>query len=132
VLVCSRRIAAAALVLVLSAGGSGLCAGWAATPEARMACCIDGSSCPMHTSSGEGAQVLVTQAAADGCCGTSDRDDSTPSATTFVPVAGLAPQHGPVVAAVSSEGRRFGPLRALVPLPGSQVPKHLLLSVFLI
>jgi hypothetical protein len=132
VLVFVRRIAATALMLVLSAGGSGLCVGWAATPEARMACCTDGSSCPMHKSSGDDAQVVVTQAVADGCCGTSDRDDSTPSAATFVPIAVLAPQHGPLFAAVSPAGRRFGPMRALVPLPGSQVSKHLLLSVFLI
>lgn len=119
-------------MLVLAAGGAGLCAGWAPTPEARMACCIDGSSCPMHKSSGDDAQVVVTQTTADGCCGTSDGEDSTPSATTFVPIAGLAPQHGPLVATVSLAGRRFGPMRGLMPLPGSQVPRHLLLSVFLI
>jgi len=132
VLIGSRRIAAAALMLVLTAGGAGLCAGWAATPQARMACCNHGETCPMHRSSGGQMHTMLTQAAADGCCGTSDRDDSTPSATTFVPVVGLAPQHGPLSDAVAPAPRRSGVLRDVVPLPGSQVPKHLLLSVFLI
>lgn len=128
------RIVTATLVILLSSGGLGLCAGWDAAPEARMACCVSGDTCPMHESSaaGTGAATFVSQAQADSCCAASERDDSTPSASAFVPVVSRVPLVGPVAPAAPPTGTPFDVWRGLVPRPGSQVPKHLLLSVFLI
>ena len=130
-----RRAAALVVALTLGAAGWAECAGWQATPEARMACCSDGDVCPMHGSPepGSASGRVVTQAQADSCCAASDADDSTPSAGAFSlslsaalvtsPLATLAPVATPVL---------FDAWRAQVPLPGAHVPKHVLLSVFLI
>ena len=130
-----RRAAALVVALTLGAAGWAECAGWQATPEARMACCSDSDVCPMHgsTEPGSGSGSLVTQAQADSCCAASDADDSTPSAGAFSlsltaalvisPLATLAPVTTPAL---------LDAWRAQVPLPGAHVPKHVLLSVFLI
>lgn len=134
VLLLARRIAATALIVFLAAGGFGVCAGWAATPEARMACCADGGACPMHTSPDRGASAtgVVSQAEADSCCAASERDDSTPSTSGFVPLVSLGPVVSPVPVVVPETNALFDAWRAPVPLSGSHVPTHLLLSVFLI
>jgi len=130
---------AAALVLALTLGNAGWveCAGWEATPEARMDCCTDGGACPMHDESSEqGTRSTggVTQAQADSCCAVSGHGSSTPSAPGFsmslsaALVASPIPSIGPVnLAEAPLDG-----WRAHVPLSVSEVPKHLLLSVFLI
>ena len=130
-----RRAAALVVALTLGAAGWAECAGWQATPEARMACCLDSAVCPMHGSPepGSGSGSLVTQAQADSCCAASDANDSTPSAGAFSlslsailvtsPLATLAPVTAPAP---------LDAWRAQVPLPGAHVPKHVLLSVFLL
>ena len=62
-----RRTAALVVVLTLGAAGWAECAGWQATPEARMACCSSSGDCPMHgsTEPGAGSERVVTQAQAD-------------------------------------------------------------------
>ena len=45
-----RRLAALTSVLTLCVGNGAVCAGWQVTPDARMACCMDGTDCPMHKS----------------------------------------------------------------------------------
>ena len=50
-----RRTAALVVVLTLGAAGWAECAGWQATPEARMACCLGSGDCPMHGSTESGA-----------------------------------------------------------------------------
>lgn len=134
VLLLIRRIAAAALIFFLSSGGFGLCAGWEATPEARMACCLSGESCPMHTSAAPGtdAHKVISQADADSCCAASEPDDSTPSTAGFVPVVSLGAVASPIATADVRTAAPAAAWRALVPLPTSPVPTHLLLSVFLI
>jgi hypothetical protein len=59
----ARRFAAVAVVLALSAGNLAICAGWQATPEARMECCKNGTSCPMHKSESHrsGSKRAITQ-----------------------------------------------------------------------
>jgi len=128
--VLTRRIAAIALSVVLSSAGVGLCAGWAATPEARMACCAKGGDCPMHKSA-QGSGKVISQGDADGCCAASERDHSTPS-QTFAPSVSLALVVSPISVVVPSIVVPPDAWHALVPLPGSQVPRHLLLSVFLV
>jgi hypothetical protein len=129
-MVLTRRIVASALSLMLSSAGVGICAGWAATPEARMACCAKGGDCPMHKSA-QGSATAISQTDADGCCAASEREHSTPS-PTFVPSGSLALVVSPISIIVPSTVVPPDVWHALVPLPGSQVPRHLLLSVFLV
>ena len=72
----TRRLVAVLGVIGLCAGNVAVCAGWRATPEARMACCQDEASCPMHKSESHGSQSEqhVTQAQADNCCAGSERN----------------------------------------------------------
>jgi hypothetical protein len=130
-----RRTAALVVAITLGAAGWAECAGWQATPEARMACCSDSGDCPMHgsTESGAGSERVVTQARADSCCAASDRNDSTPSPGAFslalsaALVTSTLTTLAPIAAPPS-----FDAWRTHVPLPVGQVPKHVLLSVFLI
>jgi hypothetical protein len=100
-----------------------------------MACCADDVPCPMHKgeSSGSTANNGVTQAQADSCCASSEHDSSSQSSPTFVAapsiaVLGTGITLPPVVPAlVLSDG-----WRTAAPIPSPQVPKHVLLSVFLV
>ena len=130
-----RRAAALVVALTLGAAGLAECAGWQATPEARMACCTDSGACPMHGSSESGSrsEQVVTQAQADSCCAASGGSESTPSAPTFsisLSAALVAPL--PTIEPVTALSAPLDSWREHVPLPGSQAPKHLLLSVFLL
>ena len=82
---CSDARRRFVVALALAAAGWAECAGWQASPEARMACCSGSGDCPMHGSTEPGAssERVVTQAQADSCCAASDTDDSTPSAGAF-------------------------------------------------
>lgn len=124
-----RRLVAATLAVILALGACGLCTGWVAASEARMA---DRATCPLHEASGDGVASGVTQAGAARCCVASDQDESTPPESVFLPRLdlGQAVSLGPVVVyrAVAS----FEPRPSLKPPPGHHVPTHLLLSVFLI
>ena len=126
-----RRASAAVLALALFAGNGALCAGWAVSPEARMACCADERACPMHKSdSAESGHHGMTQAQADACCATSERDTSGPSTPTFaIPLAvpgpaTILPIEAPALV-LSERQRHAAP-------PPVAVPKHVLLSVFLV
>jgi hypothetical protein len=130
-----HRVPAVLLCLGLISGNAAICAGWSATPEARMACCAESAECPMHSgeshasSSGRG----LTQAEADACCAASERKHSSPSTPTFVPaisVAILGPgtvQPASVPTLVLSDD-----WRTHAPIPTPPVPRHVLLSVFLV
>ncbi|HJZ74013.1 MAG TPA: hypothetical protein VKE51_19875 [Vicinamibacterales bacterium] len=130
----ARRIAAVVAILALGAGKVGVCAGWQATPEARMACCMSGASCPMHKSEGHdhSSKNGVSQAQADSCCAASaQRTESTSPGSTFAAsgVIALMPAavfSSPMTVLSAQEWR------APVPPLVSSVPKHLLLSVFLV
>ncbi|MEO5821460.1 MAG: hypothetical protein ABIT71_13225 [Vicinamibacteraceae bacterium] len=126
-----RRIAAFVLMLGLVAGAWRPCAGWEATPEARMACCHRGGKCTMHKVTGT-ADTRVDQARADTCCAASEPQDapqppaSAVVAVALVPVAGLFAQIAPPPVL---------PVDCWQPPPllaSRQSPRHLLLSVFLI
>ena len=130
----SRRIAAVVAVLALSAGNLAVCAGWQATPEARMACCMSGTNCPMHKSEGHdhSSNRAFSQTQADTCCAaSSQRRDSSAASSLFVSsgliaLVQVAPFVAPTTAPVTPEWR------ALVRPPVSSKPKHLLLSVFIV
>jgi hypothetical protein len=130
----TRRLAALAAVLALSAGNVAVCAGWQSTAEARMACCMSDTTCPMHRSEGHdhSATSGVSQTQADSCCAASaERRESSSAASTFVAAGATAL----VPARVSPVPTTMGAAhewRALIPLPVSSVAKYLRLSVLLV
>jgi hypothetical protein len=130
-----RRTAAMVVVLTLGASGWAECAGWQATPEARMVCCSSGD-CPMHgsTTPGSGSASVSAQAQADSCCAASEAGDSTPPVGAFSlsPSAALLSSTLATLAPLMAPRAPFGAWRTHLPLPVGQVPKHVLLSVFLI
>jgi hypothetical protein len=129
-----RRLTAFLAVLALCAGNvPAVCAGWQATPEARMACCMSDASCPMHKSESHGSgSVRTTQAQADNCCAAaSTRTESPTAAASFTLLnVSVLPAVAPFV--VPGAGPARQEWRAFVPLPVSPVPKHLLHSVLLV
>ena len=130
-----RRLSAVILATGLLAGNAAVCAGWLATPEARMACCAEGGDCPMHKgdSQGSGSARVLTQAQADSCCASSERESSNqsnPSFATAITVAVLGV--GTVLPASIPALVLSDAWRTSAPIPIAQVPKHLLLSVFLV
>ena len=130
----SRRIAAVVAVLALCAGNLAVCAGWQATPEARMACCVNATTCPMHKSDSHehSSKRVVSQAQADSCCAAAAQGrDSAAAGSTFAAsgVIALVPIAVFTVRPHAFASREW---RALVPLPVASTPKHLLLSVFLV
>lgn len=95
---------------------------------------MNGTGCPMHTSErhDHSSKNTVSQAQADGCCAASaqGRESSSPGSTFAASaVIVLVPA---AVFSFPSTDLRAQKWRALVPLHVSSVPKHLLLSVFLV
>jgi hypothetical protein len=129
----SRRVAAVLLTLGILAGLWRPCAGWEATAEARMSCCVRKAMCAMHKPARDGSAMTVSQADADTCCAASDRPETAPASVTVVAAPPLVP-----VLALFAEPPAVVPLTAAdwhgpPPLVASRrLPRHLLLSVFLI
>jgi predicted carbohydrate-binding protein with CBM5 and CBM33 domain len=117
----SRRLSVVLLTLALAAGQAGVCAGWMATPEARMACCSE-----------DGQTRIVTQAEADRCCAASEREDSAPSPAGPGIFVTLAVALSPIPGLLPAPEAHADIWRASVPIPTGHVPKHVLLSVFLV
>jgi hypothetical protein len=109
-----------------------LCAGWMTTAEERMACCSERGACPMHQGDEEGAAQAVTQAEADSCCAASESSDSAPTAPTLNFSVSLAPVQSAVQLVASLPLVRFDARRKLASIPSASVPKHVILSVFLV
>jgi hypothetical protein len=130
----ARRLPAVVLPLALLAGNVGVCAGWATTAEARMACCSEGGACPMHTSDTKNASDrVITQAQADSCCASSEQDDSTQSSPNVAVHFSSAVLGTGIILPVSVPALVLSDSwRAVVPIPSRPVPKHLLLSVLLV
>jgi hypothetical protein len=130
-----RYLAALAAVMGLAAGNVAVCAGWQPTPEARMACCLTGTSCPMHDSDGHGHDSTgggLSQTQADRCCAASAERRESPSAASLFASSGaiaLVPTDMIFVPATVPAAQEW---RELVPLRASSVQKHLLLSVLLV
>ena len=130
-----HRFAALALALGLGAGNVAVCAGWLPTPEARMACCADEAECPMHQgdSHRSGSARVLTQAQADSCCAAAEGPHSNqlnPSIVTAITAAVLGV--GVVLPANVPALMLSDAWRTSVPIPIAPVPKHVLLSVFLV
>ena len=129
-----RRVLATSVGLMLMAGPVGLCAAATTTPEARMACCTDEDSCPMHKGSTHSSDShhQPSQSQADQCCVVSNHDNPNQSMLMHGlpsnPVLGtsvLLPLQVPALV-------RTDAWRTAAPLLVTPVPRHLLLTVFLI
>jgi hypothetical protein len=131
----ARGLSSVALILVLLAGNTAVCAGWAFSPQARMACCADGDACPMHKGTAHTSDVgqSLSQDQADACCGASEQQQSNQSVQPFITAISSAVLGAgvivpaPVPALVASDA-----WRTVVPIPRAHIPKHVLLSVFLV
>jgi hypothetical protein len=135
VLSFGHRFAIVLLAVALVGGQTSVCAGWAATPEARMACCAEGGHCPMHRAEPHdlGSGRVLTQIEADNCCAASEREESSPSAPTFVATISPAVLGPGVVLPASVPARVLSDnWRTVTPVPTTPVPRHVLLSVFLV
>lgn len=131
----AQRLAALALTFALVAGNDAVCAGWMPTPEARMACCADGCECPMHKgdSHRSGSERVLTQAQADSCCASSESKNSNQFSPTFVAVITAAVLDNGIVLPTNIPALVLSDeWRTSAPIPVAAVPKHLLLSVFLL
>jgi hypothetical protein len=100
-----------------------------------MSCCTESSDCPMHTEDAQhsGGTSFVTQAQADSCCASSESHDSNPSSPTSIVVissAVLGP--GVVVPETAPALVLSDAWRTAAPIPLTPVPRHVLLSVFLV
>jgi hypothetical protein len=130
-----RRLSAVLLAAGLLAGNAGVCAGWLPTPEARMACCSEGHECPMHNGDSHSSRSAraLTQAQADSCCASSEREKSSQSSPTFVTAITAAVLGvGTVIPASVPALVRSDAWRTSAPIPIAPVPRHVLLSVFLV
>jgi hypothetical protein len=133
-LTIGKRLSALALILLTGSGNAAVCAGWMSAPEARMACCASGHPCPMHHHESSNSSVdSVTQGQADACCASSEEEKSSQSGPTVVVVVSSPTLDAGLVlpAPVPTRVRRDG-WRAAVPAPSAAIPKHVLLSVFLV
>jgi hypothetical protein len=127
------RLAATACLLALASGPWLQCAGWQAAPADRMACCADDGQCPMDDNAVHaGHAAPATQADADRCCAMSESDNVPQAPAARVVLAAILVQlTGPSATfAVDRDSRDR--LRSRDQIPASPVPRHLLLSVFLI
>jgi hypothetical protein len=130
-----RRLSSVLLCIGLIAGNAAICAGWAATAEERMACCAEGDQCPMHKRESHDAASArpLTQGEADACCAASEREHSSPSTPTFVAVISVAVLGPGIVLPASAPALVLSDdWRTCAPIPTPPVPKHVLLSVFLV
>jgi hypothetical protein len=84
-------------------------------------------------SQGAGSDRVITQVQADNCCASSERENSSQPNPTFVAAISSAVLGTGVVmpadvpALVLTNGSR-----PTAPIPAAPVPKHVLLSVFLV
>lgn len=129
-----RRLPTVLLTLALATGQASVCAGWMSSPEARMACCADHGPCPMHKSDSEDDEStrVVSQLEADRCCAASEHDDSAPSPTGPAFSVTVAVALSPLPPLLPRPESHVSISRASVPIPTAHVPKHVLLSVFLV
>ena len=130
-----HRLAAVVLTFGLMAGNAAVCAGWLPTAEARMACCADGVECPMHKDDSQRSESerVITQAQADSCCAAAEGQNSNQSNPSFVTATTAAVLGVGVVLPANVPALVLsGAWRTSAPIPVAPVPKHVLLSVFLV
>jgi len=127
-----RRIAVVLMTVGLMAGAWRPCAGWKPTPEARMSCCMRKADCAKHKSAGGSGHAPHRQSDADACCAASERPDASPSLLTVVVPPTFVPLAGPFAEPPSVPARWFDSRRPPPLVAERRLPRHLLLSVFVI
>ena len=125
------RLIAVTVLAVLPTSAWAQCAGWRDTAESRMACCAHGDQCPMQSGTDGSATPRATaQADADRCCASSERAPSTQTSTSgSIPIT-LA--SAPALVCDVAPLIDLDAWRVFVPIAANPVPRHLLLSVFLV
>jgi hypothetical protein len=127
-----RRFCSFALLLAFFAPTAVDCAGWKPSAEARKACCAAGLCARDTIRPGAGSTPMVSQSEADDCCAASETPESdSPSSAqaTVIAAAELLPAVFPIAIDRAPAPRRFE--RVEPPQLGA-IPRHLLLSVFLV
>jgi hypothetical protein len=130
-----HRLAALVLTFGLVAGNAAICAGWLPSPEARMACCAEGGNCAMHKgdSHRSGSGRVLTQAQADSCCASSEGQNSNQPNPSFVAAITVAVLGVGVVRPANVPALVLSDAwRTSAPISIAPVPRHILLSVFLV
>jgi hypothetical protein len=80
-----------------------------------------------------GARRAITQAQADTCCASSERDDSSQPPTVSVGIISSAVLGSAIVLPTSVPALVLSDAwRTVTPAPAGPVPRHVLLSVFLV
>ena len=100
-----------------------------------MACCAAGDTCPMHKSDAPDSHSrrVVSQAQADSCCASSERQTPGPSTPTFVATISSAVLGPAIVLPANVPALVLSDAwRTVSPIPTTPVPKYVLLSVFLV
>jgi hypothetical protein len=100
-----------------------------------MACCAEDGTCPMRRGHSDDSTSgkTITQAQADSCCASSEREESAQPDLANA----IAPLHavlgdGVVLPASIPALVLSDNWRTVVPIPSPPIPRHLLLSVFLV
>ena len=84
-------------------------------------------------SDGSASERVLTQAEADSCCASSERKNSSQSSPTFVAAITAAVLGVGIVLPASVPALVLSDAwRTSAPIPVAPVPKHVLLSVFLV
>jgi hypothetical protein len=133
-MVLMPRTMVVALTFALVTNVVAQCAGWSASPEARMACCVEGVACPMHKPHGAGSSGrTMSQADADACCANAEASQSSSSQPSVNPASSplllLSAVALDSIPPVALEYERW---RTPIPSRVSPTPRYVLLSVFLI
>jgi hypothetical protein len=129
------RLAALVAIMTLALGSWVQCAGWQRTAAERMACCAHERQCPMRHSTPPGGRVgstILTQAQADSCCARSERNPSTPSNSSHAGTVALVVLSTLVSVPPPDAPRVHEAWRIVIPVSVSTIPRHLVLSVFLV
>jgi len=134
-----RVIATLAITVSLTAGQAVVCMGWQPSPSARMACCTGEPACPEHLSLSQmaaahahGSHHAATQRQADQCCASADEHGSAVAAPSVVLTVPFTPAVNPAGDPLPAFRSPLDTRGARVPLAPTAIPKHLLLSVFLV
>jgi hypothetical protein len=89
----------------------------------------------MHASEPPGSytQRVISQADADNCCASAEREAPGPSTSTFAITISPAVLGAAIILPADTPALVLSQLsRNLTPIPASPVPKYVLLSVFLL
>lgn len=99
-----------------------------------MACCDEAETCPLQHQAASESQFAtsVSQAQADACCALSAGHESVTPTSKLALSASLAPVTSPLPVALVADPSPREDWRTSVPLTRPPIPKHVLLSVFLV